>query len=108
MADRSRRAPYAAIFRLVGPGKNSAARCAAFTNNPRASFPKGGAMRRRCRQLKPVNDGLTFSEKVGRLGLRLKDPQWRRYGATLLAGKVLGLAVLAFAVFVLPKLPGLI
>jgi Amt family ammonium transporter len=35
---------------------------------------------------------LSFSQKFGRLGSRLKDPQWRWYGATLLAGKALGIA----------------
>src|SRR5580698_8401168 len=33
---------------------------------------------------------LSFSQKVNRLGSRLKDAQWRRYGFTLLGGKVLG------------------
>jgi ammonium transporter, Amt family len=35
---------------------------------------------------------LAFSEKVGRLIIRLRDPEWRRYGGTLLAGKVVGVA----------------
>ncbi|WP_158821537.1 ammonium transporter [Granulicella sp. S156] len=33
---------------------------------------------------------LSFSQKFNRLGSRLKDAQWRRYGFTLLGGKVLG------------------
>ena len=33
---------------------------------------------------------LSFSQKFSRLGSRLKDAQWRRYGMTLLGGKVLG------------------
>ena len=37
-------------------------------------------------------DRLTMSAKVGRLGQRLRDPQWRRFGAVLLGGKLLGLA----------------
>src|SRR5690349_12327462 len=37
---------------------------------------------------------LTMSEKLSRLGSRLREPQWRKYGATLLFGKLLGLAVL--------------
>ena len=36
---------------------------------------------------------LPFSQKISRLSGRLKDPQWRRYGMILLAGKVLGVAV---------------
>src|SRR5262245_38552453 len=37
---------------------------------------------------------LTFHEKISRLARRLRDPQWRRYGALLLAGKALGIALL--------------
>ena len=44
---------------------------------------------------------LPFSRKISRLGGRLKDPQWRRYGMVLLAGKVLGVgAVMLVAGFV--------
>src|ERR1700722_11854084 len=39
---------------------------------------------------------LSFSEKLSRLALRMRDPQWRRYGGAMLAGKVIGvLSVLA-------------
>jgi ammonium transporter, Amt family len=37
---------------------------------------------------------LTYPEKFSRLTARLRDPQWRRYGALLLAGKALGIALL--------------
>jgi ammonium transporter, Amt family len=37
---------------------------------------------------------LTYSEKFSRLNTRLKDRQWRRYGALLLAGNALGLVLL--------------
>jgi len=37
---------------------------------------------------------LTYSEKLSRLAMRLRDPQWRRYGMLLLAGKALGIALL--------------
>jgi Amt family ammonium transporter len=37
---------------------------------------------------------LTYSEKVSRLSVRLRDPNWRRYGAMLLAGNTLGVALL--------------
>ncbi len=37
---------------------------------------------------------LTYSEKVSRLNTRLRDPQWRRYGALLLLGNTLGVALL--------------
>jgi len=40
---------------------------------------------------------LSLSEKFLRLGKRLRDPEWRRYGAALLGGKFLGIvAVLLF------------
>ena len=35
---------------------------------------------------------LTFSEKFSRLRNRLRKPEWQRYGATLLAGKLAGVA----------------
>ncbi len=37
---------------------------------------------------------LTYSEKLSRLRIRLRDPQWRRYGTLLLAGNTLGVALL--------------
>jgi Amt family ammonium transporter len=42
---------------------------------------------------------LSFAQKVSRLAGRMRDPGWRRYGATLLAGKVMGvgLALLVMA-----------
>jgi Amt family ammonium transporter len=54
---------------------------------------------------------LTLSEKVARLGVRLRDPEWRRYGLTLLAGKMLGAALLLallIGVTNLPRLQGLL
>src|SRR4029453_1291145 len=47
---------------------------------------------------------LTFSEKVTRLGGRLRDPRWRRYGMLLLAGKALGIALLIGLITVGPAL----
>ena len=35
---------------------------------------------------------LSLSEKFSRLAVRLRDPEWRRYGGVLLAGKLLGVA----------------
>ncbi len=44
---------------------------------------------------------LSFSQKLSRLGTRFKDAQWRRYGLTLLGGKVLGVfGVLLIAAFI--------
>ncbi len=36
---------------------------------------------------------VSFSQKFSRLGSRLKEAQWRRYGVTLVAGKLLGIFV---------------
>ena len=36
---------------------------------------------------------LSFAEKLSRLGTRLRDPEWRRYGQTLLLGKAAGVAI---------------
>src|SRR6202050_2051953 len=36
---------------------------------------------------------LSFSQKLSRLGSRLREPEWRRYGATLLGGKVAGVGI---------------
>src|SRR5581483_4769898 len=35
-------------------------------------------------------ESLSLAEKLSRLADRLRNPEWRRYGATLLAGKVIG------------------
>ncbi len=53
-------------------------------------------------------DRLTFGRKLARLGDRLKDPEWRRYGRTLLAGKMLGLALLAVVIVGVAVIPGMI
>ncbi len=37
---------------------------------------------------------LSFSEKVSRLTVRLRDPEWRRYGKLLVLGKAGGIALL--------------
>lgn len=36
---------------------------------------------------------LSFAQKISRLGTRLHDSTWRRYGATLLAGKIMGVGL---------------
>jgi Amt family ammonium transporter len=51
---------------------------------------------------------LSFSQKVTRLSARLKDPEWRRYGSLLLAGKLTAIALLLLlALFQNPGLLGL-
>src|SRR5690348_14486895 len=42
---------------------------------------------------------LTFPEKLARLRDRVKTAEWRRYGATLLAGKVLGVFAVLIIMF---------
>ncbi len=37
-------------------------------------------------------ESLSLAQKLSRLAVRLRDPEWRRYGAALLTGKVLGVA----------------
>ena len=39
------------------------------------------------------NRKLSFSEKVSRLSVRLRDPEWRRYGRLLVLGKAAGIAL---------------
>ena len=51
---------------------------------------------------------LSFSSRVSRLGLRLKDPEWRRYGLTLIAGKFLGLALLFAVIVAFAVIPSLL
>ena len=36
---------------------------------------------------------LSLAQKFSRLAVRLRDPDWRRYGGTLLAGKVVGVGM---------------
>ena len=43
---------------------------------------------------------LNFSQKLSRLSLRLRDPEWRRYGYTLLAGKFMALALIMGVILV--------
>ena len=45
-------------------------------------------------RISPRASKLTYSEKVTRLGARLHDPQWRRYGILLLGGNALGIVLL--------------
>ncbi len=50
---------------------------------------------------------LSYPEKLSRLALRMRDPEWRRYGMTLMAGKMLGLALLAAIIIAITVLPSL-
>src|SRR4051812_35458026 len=55
-----------------------------------------------------TNERLCYSEKLIRLRMRLRDPEWRRFGLTLLAGKGIALALLVLVITLGPKLPGLL
>jgi Amt family ammonium transporter len=47
---------------------------------------------------------LSLSQKVSRFRLRLQDPEWRRYGKLLLAGKFIGVILLLVIVGLIPAL----
>jgi len=47
---------------------------------------------------------LSLSEKFTRLRLRMRDPEWRRYGRLLLTGKVLGVGLTLMTMFVVTSL----
>jgi ammonium transporter, Amt family len=49
-------------------------------------------------------DRLRLAEKVTRLRMRMRDPEWRRYGKLLLIGKAVGVGMVLFSMIVLPKL----
>ena len=51
---------------------------------------------------------LSLPQKIHRLGQRLKDPQWRKYGMTLFAGKMLGLLLMVGVIVLFSALPGLL
>ncbi len=51
---------------------------------------------------------LTFAEKRSRLALRLKDPEWRSYGRTLLLGKFLGICLVFVIIGVLAVAPAMV
>ena len=53
------------------------------------------------------HDRLSMSEKVHRLGCRLRDPQWRAYGGTLLAGKMMGIGLVLAVMLVVAIWPSL-
>ncbi len=53
-----------------------------------------------------MSSKLSLSTKLARLRGRMGDPEWRRYGKLLLAGKMIGVALLLVAVGLLPALLG--
>src|SRR6476620_8667758 len=65
-------------------------------------------------KLQPVpvlagGERMTFSSKLDRLAGRLKQPEWRRYGKLLVAGKLLGIAAvfaIMLAIQIAPNILG--
>jgi Amt family ammonium transporter len=53
------------------------------------------------------NKRLTLSEKGVRLSVRLRDPEWRRYGLLLFTGKMMGAGLLLVLLLGLTNLPRL-
>jgi Amt family ammonium transporter len=51
-----------------------------------------------------LSQPIGYGAKMGRLADRLKDPEWRRYGGLLLAGKFLGLCALLAIIIGVPAL----
>ncbi|MDQ2974192.1 MAG: ammonium transporter, partial [Acidobacteriota bacterium] len=50
---------------------------------------------------------LSFYQRLSRLQVRLHDPEWRRYGTLLLAGKMVGVGLLLLGIVALfPDLMG--
>jgi len=49
---------------------------------------------------------LTWSQKIFRLGIRMRDPEWRRYGRLLLVGKLAGVALLIGGLVLAPEVLG--
>src|SRR5689334_21274893 len=49
---------------------------------------------------------LSLQQKLVRLRARMHDPEWRRYGKLLLAGKVLGVGLLVGLLLLTPELLG--
>src|SRR6476469_4058115 len=43
---------------------------------------------------------LSLAQKFSRLAVRLRDPEWRRYGQALLAGKALGVGLVLLIISV--------
>jgi Amt family ammonium transporter len=61
-----------------------------------------------CAMLLPGNEKVSLGGKFSRLALRMKDPEWRRYGMTVAAGKLLGLAIMIAVIVAMAVLPSLL
>ena len=47
---------------------------------------------------------MPLAKKLARLGDRMRDPEWRRYGKLLVAGKMFGIFLVFFLMIGLPHL----
>jgi len=55
-------------------------------------------------RIKPESDKLSFTEKLARLSVRMRDPEWRRYGFAMASGKLLGLVAVMGMMILIPLL----
>ena len=60
--------------------------------------------------LRPTNrrwdKRLSWSQKISRLGTRMRDPEWRRYGRLLMVGKLAGVGLVLVVLILTPELVG--
>ena len=54
----------------------------------------------------PWEERLSWSQKISRLGNRMRDPEWRRYGRLLLAGKLMGIGLMIGLLVLAPEVIG--
>src|ERR1700712_4521551 len=71
---------------------------------PFAPYPKERVMRRKVR----CTENLSFTEKLSRLNLRMRDPEWRRYAKLLVAGKFMGLALVLMIMLAVQIVPSML
>ena len=55
-------------------------------------------------RIKPESDKLSFTEKLARLSVRMRAPEWRRYGFAMASGKLLGLVAVMGMMILIPLL----
>src|ERR1700676_948781 len=64
-------------------------------------YARSLSMRRAVVQCK---EKFSFSEKLGRLRVRMQDPEWRRYFKLIMAGKAIGLLLMVVLIVTLPAI----
>ena len=55
-------------------------------------------------RIRPREESLPLKAKLARLAVRMKDPEWRRYGLTMATGKLLGILVVLGMMILIPVL----